>query len=163
MKFAGARFPRERFKPATVQSRQPSLRPPRLAPLGTFCSMQSSLLSRMVTAHALACVALFVAIALPASAAAQSARASTTSRLIVKLRAGGAPQAQAAAATRVARFATDAALAGVALTPVRAMTMGAHVMALDRPHSRTEVEAVVARLSRHPDVDFVAADFLPHA
>jgi len=125
--------------------------------------MQSSLLSRMVTAHALACVALFVAIALPASAAAQSARGATTSRLIVKLRDGGALQAQAAAATRVARFATDAAMAGVALTPVRAMTMGAHVMALDRPHSRAEVEAVVARLARNPDVEFVEPDFRRHA
>lgn len=127
--------------------------------------MPNSLLSRILTAHALACVAAFVAIALPASVAAQSTRAASasTSRLIVKLRDGGSLAAQSAAATGVARFATDAAVAGVALTPVREMTMGAHVMALARPHSRAEVEAVVARLARHPDVEFVEPDFRRHA
>jgi serine protease len=118
------------------------------------------MLTRMVNAHALACVTAIAAIVLPTlAAAAQPARSDATSRLIVKFRDAGSMQTQSAAAARVARFATDAAMAGVAITPVRAMTLGAHVMALDRPHSRSEVEAVVARLARHPEVEFVEPDF----
>jgi serine protease len=118
----------------------------------------------MVTAHALACATALAVIVLPTLAAsAQTAGSDATSRLIVKLRDGGSLQAQSAVATRVERFATDAAMGGVAITPVRAMAMGAQVMALDRPYARAEAEAIAARLARHPDVEFVQPDFRRHA
>ena len=127
--------------------------------------MRILLLLRMVNAHALACLAAIFAMTLPpCAAAAQPAKAGTTSRLIVKLRdSGPSVQAQSMATTRLARFATDAAVLGVALTPLRTMTIGAHVMALERPHSRAEIDAVVVRLARHPDVEFVQPDLRRHA
>src|SRR5436190_8459353 len=93
---------------------------------------------------------------------AQSGTAQTTKQIIVKFREAGIPQTQAATASRLSRFTTDAAAAGVPLRPLRAMALGAHVMTLDRPHSRSEVEAIAARLAQHPDVEFVQPDFRRH-
>ena len=93
------------------------------------------------------------------------AAAQTTSRLIVKLRDAGAQHAGGDDGAS-ARFTADAAAAGVALTPVRAMALGAHVMALDRPLPR-EAAAIAARLAQNPDVEYVQPDFrrhcIPHA
>lgn len=80
--------------------------------------------------------------------------AATVSRLIVKFRDTGAKPAFALT-DRVARIAADT---GVALSNRRSMALGAQVLALDHPMSRAEAAALVARLARHPDIEFVQAD-----
>ncbi len=78
----------------------------------------------------------------------------TVSRLIVKFRDTG-PKASLAVTDRVARIATDT---GVVLSHRRNMALGAQVLALDHPLSKPEAAALVARLARHPDIEFVQAD-----
>jgi serine protease len=98
------------------------------------------------------------AIAAPA-AHAQPQTDATVSRLIVKFRDTGVAAAQAETTARLARFAADAASAGVGLTPARPMALGAHVMALDRRLRRADAEALAARLARNPEVEFVQPDY----
>src|SRR5438552_3081081 len=62
--------------------------------------------------------------------AAELAHAQSTKQLIVKFRDAGTPQTLAATTSRLSRFTTDAAAAGVPLRPLRAMALGAHVMTL---------------------------------
>jgi subtilase family protein len=111
-------------------------------------------------------IAVSIALALAVAAGrahAQAATAETTNQLIVKLRDVGMQPTQAATAARLSRFTTDAAGAGVPLRPVRSMAIGAHVMALERALSRSEAQAVAARLALHPDVEFVQPDYHRHA
>ena len=95
-------------------------------------------------------------------AAAQAPEA-TVSRLIVKLRDGGAVTAQAETAVRLDRIAADAARAGVMLSRLRPMALGAQVMAMDRRLGRDTAEALAARLALNPDVEYVQPDYRRHA
>ncbi len=84
--------------------------------------------ARALFCRAFLCTAAIVALA----AQAQPRGDATVSRLIVKFRDTGVVEAQAETTARLARFAADAASAGVGLTHARSMALGAHVMALDR-------------------------------
>jgi serine protease len=115
--------------------------------------------------HRAFAVLALVALIAPGAATAQSRPPAdeTVSRLIVKLRDTGKLAAQARAETaesaRLARFtAAAAAVGGVAVTHVRPMALGAHLMALDRRMALTEAEALAATLARDPDVEFVHPD-----
>ena len=112
----------------------------------------------MRTRAALAGVIFLAAVMVAGVAGAQSARGpETVSRLIVKFRDGG-PHVALATSTRIARFAADAADAGVALAHRRAMALGAHVLALDHPLPLAQADALAARLAQHPDVESVQPD-----
>ncbi len=110
--------------------------------------------------RALAAIALVLT---AGSASAQVSSADTTSRLIVKFRDSATLQSQAAANARFARVTDDAASAGVALTYHRAMAIGAHVMALERPLTIAAANAIAARLAQNPDVEFAVPDIRRHA
>ncbi len=75
--------------------------------------------------------------------------ASSTDRLIVKLRSpdGGVARARAAAAT-----------AGVGAVAVREMSGGAQVLHLDRPVALAEAAELAARLARESDVEYAEPD-----
>src|SRR5690242_20512746 len=90
-----------------------------------------------------------------AVAAAQSVAtgAERVSRLIVKFRADAAQSLPVAA--RVARLATDS---GEALAHTRRMSLGMDVVSLPSPRSMAQAEALAARLSAHPDVEFADVD-----
>ena len=105
------------------------------------------------------CIAALISAALAAGAVdARSPSAQTTSRLIVKLRDSGMLQSEAARTSRLARFVADATAAGVAITPHRAMAIGAHVMQVERRLTVEAATALAARLAQHPDVEFAQPD-----
>ena len=123
-----------------------------------------SMLQRLVNPKLQLLAVALISFALGSVAAtAQSLPAQTTTRLIVKLRDAGMRETQPAAAARLARFTADAAAAGIAITPHRAMALGAHVMRLERPLTVAAATAVAARLAQHPDVEFAQPDLRRHA
>ena len=109
---------------------------------------------------------LSVLFVMTAALAQPAPGAETTRRLIVKFRDTATVSmvtATAAMTARLERVAADAAGAGVTLSHLRPMALGAHVMVLERPLPRAEAEALAARLARNPDVEFVQPDRRRHA
>ena len=111
-------------------------------------------------------IAASLCVATATIALAQSPGVAVTTRLIVKFRdtapmnAATGPMPLAAPAARVARLSADA---GVELTHERAMAVGAHVVALDRPLPLAEAHALAARLALNPDVEYAQPDMRRHA
>ncbi len=105
------------------------------------------------------------AFAVSAALAAGPTRAApgpdATARLIVKFRTGvQTVQSLATTSSRVDRLAAEA---GQPLTHRRAMALGAHVVALERPLPAAEAEAVARRLARNPDVEYAHPDYRRYA
>ncbi len=92
-----------------------------------------------------------------ATTVAKSPNEESTQRLIVKFRSDVVAPARAglARADRIALLATET---GVALTSVRAMALGAELLALDAPVSPAQAQEIAARLAAHPDVLYAQAD-----
>jgi len=106
-----------------------------------------------------ALAAVVVSLAVGTALAQTTPREATVSRLIVKFRDTG-PRAALALSSRVAQVATDT---GVRMSHRRSMALGAHVLDLEHPLSTIEAAALVARLARHADVEFVQTDQRRHA
>ncbi len=111
----------------------------------------------------LAMIGGMLAAMVAADPAAGQAREATVSRLIVKLRDTVGVTAQLETPARLERIAADAAAAGVTLSRVRAMALGAHVMAMDRRLGRAAAETLAARLAQNPDVEYAQPDYRRHA
>jgi len=110
----------------------------------------------------LAIIGGLLAASVAAGPAAAQAREETVSRFIVKLRDTGALTAQAETPARLGRVAAAAASRGIALSPLRTMALGAHVMAMDRTLGRADAEALAAELAQNPDVEYVQPDYRRH-
>ncbi len=102
---------------------------------------------------------LVLSLAIGTALAQTTPRETRVSRLIVKFRDTG-PKAALALSNRIAQVATDT---GVRMSHRRSMALGAHVLDLEHPLSTTEAAALVARLARHADIEFVQADQRRHA
>jgi serine protease len=95
----------------------------------------------------------------PAGAAAIDA---PTKRLIIKFRDdAAAPRRNLAPEERIRLLSSEA---NVALSAVRPMVLGAHVVALERAMPLSEARAIAGRLSAHPDVEYTEPDrrMYPH-
>src|SRR5258708_35853631 len=106
--------------------------------------------SKLAICRMLALSALAVLEAGPSSAArvAPLVADATTQRIIVKFR-DDMPRAALSTGERVGLVAAEV---GVALTPVRPMALGMHVLALDQPVGLSQARAIAARLAARPTV-----------
>lgn len=76
----------------------------------------------------------------------------TWNRLIIKFRPADLDPSRAEYLERLFRDT------GVTLTYVRPMAGGAHLFQISRPRGDAELESVLERLSKHPDIQYVEPD-----